>query len=147
MGCKDGRVQTVAACRNITPSVGWSACDTDPNALYRWALPEDLEHSRENARLLARFETDEVLFTSSIQLDHLLQTAPELGFGAEVKHSAPSRSRLDRQGSFQDCAAVSGGHCERGRLLHVLSQDGEDGRSRADRDLHEDRNTDHAIVS
>jgi len=56
-----------------------------PIALYRWELPEDLEPLREAARRLASRECDVVLFTSSIQLDHLLEVAREIGLETEVR--------------------------------------------------------------
>jgi uroporphyrinogen-III synthase len=56
-----------------------------PFALYRWELPDDLEPLREAARRLARRETDVVLFTSSVQLDHLLEIACGLGVDREVR--------------------------------------------------------------
>jgi len=49
-----------------------------PIALYRWELPDDLEPLREAARRLADSEVDVALFTSSIQLDHLLRISREL---------------------------------------------------------------------
>ncbi len=55
--------------------------------LYRWELPDDQEPLREAARRVARRESDVVLFTSSIQLDHLLLIAQELGIDAEVKRA------------------------------------------------------------
>lgn len=58
-----------------------------PIALYRWELPDDLEPLCEAAHRLARREIDVVLFTSSIQLDHLLQIANEEGVGAEVQRA------------------------------------------------------------
>ena len=50
-----------------------------PFAIYRWDLPSDLEPLCEAARRLAAREVDVVLFTSSIQLDHLFQIAEERG--------------------------------------------------------------------
>jgi len=50
-----------------------------PIVIYRWDLPADVEPLREAARKLASCQFDAVLFTSSIQLDHLLQIAGELG--------------------------------------------------------------------
>ena len=50
-----------------------------PVALYRWELPADVEPLRAAARALAAGECDVVLFTSSIQLDHLLEVSAELG--------------------------------------------------------------------
>ena len=59
-------------------------CDVTPVALYRWELPEDLGPLREAAARLAAREFDVVLFTSSIQLDHLLEIARTLGLEQEV---------------------------------------------------------------
>ena len=56
-----------------------------PFAIYRWDLPPDLSPLREAARRLAARETDVVLFTSSIQLDHLFLIAGELGIEGDVK--------------------------------------------------------------
>src|SRR5580658_368422 len=56
-------------------------------AIYRWDLPADLEPLREAARRLAAREVDVVLFTSSIQLDHLFQIAGEMGIEPEVRRS------------------------------------------------------------
>lgn len=56
-----------------------------PVALYRWELPDDLEPLRQAARRLAEGGFDVVIFTSSIQLDHLLQIAAEQGLKDKVK--------------------------------------------------------------
>lgn len=57
-----------------------------PIALYRWELPDDVEPLRQAALRLARDEFDVVIFTSSIQLDHLLEVARTLGNENEVLH-------------------------------------------------------------
>jgi uroporphyrinogen-III synthase len=49
-----------------------------PFAIYRWELPDDLEPLRQAARDLAARAVDAVIFTSSIQLDHLLEIAARL---------------------------------------------------------------------
>ena len=54
-------------------------------AIYRWDLPDDREPLREAARRLANREFAVVLFTSSIQLDHLLEIARELGIETQVR--------------------------------------------------------------
>jgi uroporphyrinogen-III synthase len=56
-----------------------------PFAIYRWDLPPDLGPLREAARRVAAREIDVVLFTSSIQLDHLFQIAQEMGIAADVR--------------------------------------------------------------
>jgi uroporphyrinogen-III synthase len=47
--------------------------------VYRWDLPEDLEPLREAARRLAARQVDVVLFTTGIQIAHLIRVAAELG--------------------------------------------------------------------
>ena len=47
-------------------------------AIYRWELPDDREPLREAASRLAGHQFDIVIFTSSIQLDHLLEIARDL---------------------------------------------------------------------
>lgn len=56
-------------------------------ALYRWVMPQDLGPLREASRRIAKRECDVVLFTSSIQLDHLLEIASEEGLEGEVMDS------------------------------------------------------------
>jgi uroporphyrinogen-III synthase len=53
--------------------------------LYRWELPDNLEPLQEAARRLVCREFDVVLFTSSIQLDHLLQVSRSLGLEPQVR--------------------------------------------------------------
>jgi uroporphyrinogen-III synthase len=55
-----------------------------PVAIYRWELPDDRQPLREAARRLANREFDVVLFTSSIQLDHLLEIACEMDLETQV---------------------------------------------------------------
>lgn len=58
-----------------------------PVALYRWELPDDLGPLQEAARRLASRQFDVVLFTSSIQLDHLLEVARGLGLEGAVRRA------------------------------------------------------------
>jgi uroporphyrinogen-III synthase len=55
-----------------------------PITLYRWELPEDVQPLQEAVRRLVAGQIDVVLFTSSIQLDHLLEVARGLGLEQEV---------------------------------------------------------------
>ena len=55
-----------------------------PMVVYRWDLPEDVEPLRAAARRLAERQFDVVLFTSSIQLDHLMTIANDLGLRTQV---------------------------------------------------------------
>jgi uroporphyrinogen-III synthase len=56
-----------------------------PVAIYRWELPEDREPLREAARRLAARTFDVAIFTSSIQLDHLIKIARDLGIETQVR--------------------------------------------------------------
>ena len=55
-----------------------------PVVLYRWELPADIGPLQMAARGLAERRFDVVLFTSSIQLDHLMMIANGLGLQSQV---------------------------------------------------------------
>jgi uroporphyrinogen-III synthase len=57
-----------------------------PIALYRWELPDDLAPLQGAVRRLATRQVDVVLFTSSVQLDHLFEVARALGVESEVRN-------------------------------------------------------------
>jgi uroporphyrinogen-III synthase len=61
-----------------------SGAQVTPIAIYRWELPDNREPLVEAARRLAARMIDVVIFTSSIQLDHLLEIARELGIETQV---------------------------------------------------------------
>ena len=48
-------------------------------SIYRWSLPDDQGPLREAVRRIAERECDVVLFTTSIQLTHLLEVAKDMG--------------------------------------------------------------------
>ena len=58
-----------------------------PIAIYRWELPNDRAPLQEAAKRLAAREVDVIIFTSSIQLDHLLEIACQLGIETQVLES------------------------------------------------------------
>jgi len=49
-----------------------------PVPVYQWALPEDLEPLRSAIAAVARGEIDVVLFTTSVQVDHIFQVAAQM---------------------------------------------------------------------
>lgn len=65
-----------------------------PVALYRWEMPDDLEPLQEAARRLAAGAFDVVLFTSSIQLDHLREAARNLGIEEAVLDTLRNRTAI-----------------------------------------------------
>ncbi len=54
-------------------------------ALYRWEMPDDVAPLREAVQRLAKREADVILFTSSIQLEHLFSFAAEEDLADEVQ--------------------------------------------------------------
>lgn len=55
-----------------------------PVPVYQWKLPEDIQPIREAIRQLLAREIAAVLFTTGVQIDHLLQVAESEGVSAEV---------------------------------------------------------------
>lgn len=72
---------------NLTDGLTALGSKTETFALYRWVLPADTKPLREAARRLAARKFDVVLFTSSVQLEHLLQIASEENCRDEVLQS------------------------------------------------------------
>ncbi len=91
-------------------------------AIYRWDLPADLQPLREAARRLAARQFDVVLFTSSIQLDHLFQIAEEEGIGCEVRCALAQHYGGGVRRAHHDGGARSGARA--GRHRADTSKDG-----------------------
>ncbi|MGA8594752.1 MAG: uroporphyrinogen-III synthase [Bryobacteraceae bacterium] len=70
--------------REFVAALEQLGAQVDTFALYRWELPEDLGPLCEAVRRLASRDVDVVLFTSSIQLEHLLRVAEERQMRAQV---------------------------------------------------------------
>lgn len=62
-----------------------------PVSLYRWELPDDLEPLRQAVASVAYNGCDVVLFTSSVQLDHLLIVATTMGLDSDVRKALKDR--------------------------------------------------------
>lgn len=78
-------------------------------AIYRWDLPADLAPLREAVRRVAAREIDVVLFTSSIQLDHLFQIAKELGLEEEVRGTLLEHAAVASVGPIMTEALAAAG--------------------------------------
>ena len=59
--------------------------DVTPVAIYKWALPEDLEPLKSAIRAISENEEDVSLFTSSQQIYHLFQIAKDEGLENNLK--------------------------------------------------------------
>ena len=105
--------------RDDTPRSKPLARTVTPFAIYRWDLPADLEPLREAARRLAAREIDVVLFTSSIQLDHLFQIAQEHGHCRRMcGRSLAQYAAVASVGPDHDRGARSGGLARRVIPIH-----------------------------
>jgi len=58
--------------------------EVTPVCIYRWELPADTSPLREAVRRIAGRECDVVIFTTSVQLTHLLEIARAEGMEADV---------------------------------------------------------------
>jgi len=59
--------------------------EVTPVRVYQWELPEDTRPLREAAERIAAEELDVALFTTSVQIDHLLRVAAEKGLEDYVR--------------------------------------------------------------
>lgn len=59
--------------------------EVTPVRVYKYGLPEDTGPLREAARRLAGGEFDVAMFTTAVQIEHLLQVANDLGVEAAVR--------------------------------------------------------------
>lgn len=59
--------------------------EVTPVRVYQWDLPEDTAPLREAVRRLAAAEFDVALFTTSVQIDHLMRIAGEMGMEADAR--------------------------------------------------------------
>lgn len=58
--------------------------EVTPVRVYQWALPEDTGPLREAAQRIASHQADVAMFTTSVQIDHLVRIADDTGLEAAV---------------------------------------------------------------
>lgn len=105
--------------------------------VYRWELPEDVEPLRNAVRAVARGELDVAIFTTSMQVVHLLKVAAELDLEQQVRQElahvvvasiGPTTSEeLRQQGIGIDLEAS---HPKMGFLVREAAEKSPDLRSR-----------------
>jgi uroporphyrinogen-III synthase len=101
-----------------------------PIVLYRWELPADVEPLQVAARRLAERQFDVVLFTSSIQLDHLMLVAQGLGLQAQVFSALRDSTAIASVGPVMTASLEAAGlpadivpvHPKMGALVKVASE-------------------------
>jgi len=78
-------------------------------AIYRWTLPDNLGPLREAVRRIAGGECDVVLFTTSIQLTHLLDVAEQMGRAGEVRRALAEDMAVGSVGPVMNAALADSG--------------------------------------
>jgi uroporphyrinogen-III synthase len=78
-------------------------------SIYRWALPDDRGPLCEAVRRIAGGGCDVVLFTTSIQLTHLLEVAQEMGMAAQVRRALAEEVAIGSVGPVMDAALADCG--------------------------------------
>jgi len=80
-----------------------------PVAIYRWALPDDIEPLKEAVRRLAERQFEVVLFTSSVQLDHLYEVSRLMGMEESVSQALRGDVAIASVGPIMTAALESCG--------------------------------------
>jgi len=80
-----------------------------PVAIYRWALPDDIEPLKEAVRRLAERQFEVVLFTSSVQLDHLYEVSRLMGMEESVSQALRGDVAIASVGPIMTAALESYG--------------------------------------
>jgi uroporphyrinogen-III synthase len=101
-----------------------------PVVLYRWELPADVGPLQTAARDLAGRQFDVVLFTSSIQLDHLMMIANTLGLESQVTTALREYTAVASVGPVMTASLEAAGlpvelvpvHPKMGALVKVASE-------------------------
>jgi uroporphyrinogen-III synthase len=95
--------------RAMNAALAAIGAEVTPVALYRWELPEDVAPLEEAVRRLAAGDIDVVLFTSSIQFDHLMEIARRMGLGEAVRASLCGTVAVGSIGPVMtDCLVANG---------------------------------------
>ena len=101
-----------------------------PIVLYRWELPTDVVPLQTAARRLAEHRFDAILFTSSIQLDHLMMIAHDLGLQSDVFTALCQYTAIASVGPVMTAALEAAGipveivpeHPKMGALVRAASE-------------------------
>ncbi len=78
-------------------------------ALYRWDMPDDMRPLQEAVQRLARREVDVILFTSSIQLEHLFSVASEQNLNEQVRRALEEHVAIASIGPIMNQALTEHG--------------------------------------
>jgi uroporphyrinogen-III synthase len=101
--------------------------------VYQWALPQNMEPLREAVRKLAADQIDVVLFTATIQVEHLFRAAEQIGLVDAIRQGirrtlvasiGPTTSEALREAHLS--ADFEPSHPKMGILISELARDARD---------------------
>jgi len=98
--------------------------------LYRWELPADVQPLQTAVRRLADRQCDVILFTSSIQFDHLMVVASAMGLQSQVSSALREYTAIASVGPVMTASLEAAGfgvdivpvHPKMGALVKVASE-------------------------
>jgi len=98
--------------------------------LYRWELPADVQPLQTAVRRLADRQCDVILFTSSIQFDHLMVVATAMGLQSQVSSALREYTAIASVGPVMTASLEAAGfgvdivpvHPKMGALVKVASE-------------------------
>jgi uroporphyrinogen-III synthase len=99
-------------------------------AVYRWMLPDDVGPLREAVRRIAARECDVIIFTTSIQLVHLLEVAEQMGRARDVRQALQEDLVVASVGPIMNAALAEEGiepdivpaHPKMGNLVRAAAE-------------------------
>ena len=95
--------------RDLIAAVEAAGAEVCALPIYRWTLPDDPGPLQEAARRIGRRECDVVLFTTSIQLTHLLEVAASLGCLHAVRQALADDLAIGSVGPVMDATLMDYG--------------------------------------
>ena len=95
--------------RDLIAAVEATGAEVCALPIYRWTLPDDPGPLQEAARRIARRECEVVLFTTSIQLTHLLEVAASLGCLHAVRQALANDLAIGSVGPVMDTTLMDHG--------------------------------------
>jgi uroporphyrinogen-III synthase len=106
----------------------------DTISIYRWELPDDMEPLRQAAARIADRDCDVVIFTTSVQLCHLLQVAAAAGLEHSVRKALAEDLVIASVGPIMNAALAEEGiepdivpvHPKMGHLVRVTAEQARD---------------------
>jgi uroporphyrinogen-III synthase len=94
---------------SLTAALEELGAQVTPVAIYRWDLPDDLQPLRDAVSRICSGNCDVILFTSSVQLDHLLTIARTMNAEDQVRSALAEKIVIASVGPVMSEALIAEG--------------------------------------